>query len=261
MIADRGSRAWRSGPEWFSEHFDDAAGQVVDFLGADGLDYSGRDVADVGCGEGVIDLGFFHRAHPRSLVGFDLFEVDRGHLERLAATHRDITRLPDGLTFKKCGPSTLPAEDDTFDLVFSWSAFEHILDPVAVTREIRRVLRPNGVLMIQLWPFFHSEHGSHLWEWSPEGFVQLLDGRQAAVEQEVADDLAAEPDWAQARIEESRTLNRINLDDLHRALLAGGFYISKLEVMTNPFHVPRELARHSLSSLAIGGAKLVANPL
>lgn len=261
MTSETHTAAWRAGRAWFDEHFDDAAGQVIDFLGGDGLDYAGKDVADVGCGDGIIDLGFFQRAKPRSLVGFDLLEVDRSRLASLAREHRDLKSLPDGLSFRQCGPTTLPAPDATFDLVFSWSAFEHVLDPVAVLREVRRVLRPTGVLMIQLWPFFHSQHGSHLWEWSSAGFVQLLEGQQDAVETEVRQDLADDPDWADARIEESRTLNRITLDDLHRALLAGGFYVSKLELMTNALHIPRELARHSLAELSIGGVKLTASQL
>jgi phytanoyl-CoA hydroxylase len=258
---DAATRDWRSGPQWFEEHYRQAADQVIDFLGGDGLVLTDRDVADVGCGDGIVDLGVFNRARPRSLVGFDLREVNEDALAGIAESN-DLPRvIPKGLSFQQCGPTTLPAADDAFDVVFSWSAFEHIIDPVAVLREIRRVLRPDGVLMVQLWPFFASQHGSHLWEWSSEGFAQSIEGKQAAVEEQVRQDLADDIEWADARIEESRTLNRITLDELNRAMLAGGFYVSKLELMTNAFHMPRELARFRLSSLAIAGAKLLANPL
>ena len=79
---------------------------------------------------------------------------------------------------KRCPPTcasrsrsrpVIPAADDAFDVVLSWSAFEHIEDPPAVMREIARVLRPDGVFLLQLWPFYHSEHGSHSGSGSPRG--------------------------------------------------------------------------------------------
>ena len=33
----------------------------------------------------------------------------------------------------------------------------------------------HGVLSaLELWPFFHSQHGSHRWNWLPQGFAHLL---------------------------------------------------------------------------------------
>lgn len=259
--ADPTTRAWRDGRAWFEEHYHDAARQVVDFFGADGISLEGKDVADVGCGDGIIDLGIVHAARPRRLVGFDILETDTRRLRDLAAAFGVADALPAELEFRRCSATRLPADDASFDFVVSWSAFEHVLDPVGVLREVRRVLRPDGLLMIQLWPFFLSQHGSHLWDFDSAGFVQLLDRRFQEVEEQVRSDLAADPDWAEARLEEARTLNRITLDDLHRALLAGGFYVSKVELLHNALHVPRELACHSLSDLLIGGVKLVAGPL
>ena len=135
-----------------------------------------------------------------------------------------------------------------------------VLDPVPLLIDVHRALRRDGKLFIQLWPFFHSEHGSHLWEWDPAGFVQLV-GDIDAVEAGVRADLAHDAEWAAARIEESRELNRVTLDELQRALMAGGFYVSKLELVTNAFHLPRALARYPLSMVAIGGALLIANPV
>jgi SAM-dependent methyltransferase len=260
-LGDTRPRAWRDGRGWFDEHFHDAAREVVDFFAADAVDLAGKRIADLGCGEGIIDLGVFAAAKPAELVGYDLLPVDRARLARLSASHGGPVPLPEGLTFEQCGRTTLPADDASVDHVFSWSAFEHVLDPVAVLREVRRILRPNGLLMIQIWPLFHSQHGSHLWEWNTDGFAQLCDGGLRATEEQVRADLADDPTWAEARIEESQTLNRVTLDELHRALLAGGFYVSKLELLTNAVHVPRELARYPLSSLGIAGVKLLASQL
>lgn len=50
-----------------------------------------------------------------------------------------------------------------YDVVVTWSALEHVAEPVSMLREIRRILRPGGVLFLQLWPFYYSDRGSHLW--------------------------------------------------------------------------------------------------
>lgn len=258
---DTRPRAWRDGRAWFDEHFHDAARQIVDFFAADGLDLAGKRLADLGCGDGIMDLGVFAAATPAAIVGYDLLPVDRDRLARLSATHGGPVPLPEALTFEQCGPTTLPAEDESIDHVYSWSTFEHVLQPVGVLREVRRILRPDGVLFIQIWPLFHSQHGSHLWEWNTEGFAHLRDGGLRATEQQVIADLADDPAWAEARVEEAQTLNRITLDELHRALLAAGFYVSKLELLADAVHLPRELARYPLSSLGVAGVKLLASQL
>ena len=43
----------------------------------------------------------------------------------------------------------LPYENDSFDVVFSDNVFEHLPDPSAVMKEVRRVLRPEGYLLLK----------------------------------------------------------------------------------------------------------------
>lgn len=236
-----------------------AAGEVIDFFGGDNISFAGRRVADIGCGTGVMDVAVAQKAEPELLVGFDLLPVDTETLLSRMREHGLASRLPRNLRFEQCGEDWLPAEDDSFDYVFSWSAFEHIARPLPVLKEVRRVLRPHGVLMIQLVPFFHSRDGSHLAEWFPEGFVQLLRSPEE-VEREVRSNPKKSKPWTDALLAAYRELNRITLDDLHRYLLAAGFAVAKLELLSDPVHLPMELAHMPLSVVGISGVKLLAVP-
>lgn len=78
------STADRHTSAWFVEHYEEAADQVIEFLAEDGLSLTGLRVADVGCGDGIIDLGVVHKAQPDQLVGFDVVPTDRDHLREFA---------------------------------------------------------------------------------------------------------------------------------------------------------------------------------
>lgn len=221
---------------WFVDHYYAAPKQVVDFLGGDGLDLAGKRVADIGTGDGIIALGLHDLARPASLVGFDLDDVDQAWLLAIARENGVAEALPPGLSFERSFEDRIPAPDDAFDFVVSWSAFEHISDVEGMAREVRRVLAPNGVVMIQLFPFYLSEHGDH--GWGRPSFAHLLTGRDET------------PDDAY--------LNRTTLDELHRSLLAGGLQIGKVELIHHAFHLPAQLSDRRLTDLAIGGVKLLA---
>jgi hypothetical protein len=129
-----------------------------------------------------------------------------------------------------------------------------------VAAEIRRVLKPNGLLFLQLYPFYHSPWGSHLEEWFPEPFVQhrMEPDHIRAVVRETP--LEGKPAWGDYMLEAYNTLNRISLDDLQAALRSEGFVISKAELYTSAVHIPVGSQDYPLSSLMISGVKLIAQP-
>jgi SAM-dependent methyltransferase len=243
---------------WFKEHYDDAADEILDFLRGDGITLEGQRVADIGCGDGIIDLGLAIKGSPEQVVGYDLMEVDSGALLRAAKAANVVEELPECLSFGRSEPTSIPAPDGHFDVVVTWSVFEHVDDPVGLLREVRRILNPHGVLFLQLWPFYASEHGGHLWPHYDEPFPHLLrkdeeilehvEGRRGTDPRRSADD-------------EYHSLNRITLEDLQRALLANRLMVSKLKLIANTVHVPRQLANRALTDLGVGGIELLASPV
>lgn len=240
------------------EHYEEAAGEVVAWLETAGLPLAGREVADIGCGDGIIDLGIFQRGGPTRLIGFDVNPVDTDHLLRRAQEEGVARTLPAGLEFHVSEQRRIPADDGAFDVVVTWSAFEHVAEPISVLREARRLLRPDGALFLQLWPFYSSEKGSHLWDWFPEGFHHLTQHEDEIRERMVNSSDA--DDRSRYMFHEFRHLNRITVDELQRALLSAGLTVRKFELITHSVHVPDELARYPLSLLGIAGVKLLAVP-
>jgi SAM-dependent methyltransferase len=69
----------------------------------------------------------------------------------------------------------LPFKDSTFDAVFSLDVLEHVDDPFQSALEITRVLKPGGVVYIDL-PFLQAEHGypHHYFNATRMGLQQLF---------------------------------------------------------------------------------------
>jgi ubiquinone/menaquinone biosynthesis C-methylase UbiE len=245
--------------QWFWDHYNWAAGQIVDFVDGTGVHLAGKEIADIGCGDGILALGFTRLAKPARLVGYDVNEVDLDNLAARCVEEGVDPALPPGLEFHVSQQKGLPAADASFDVVTTWSAFEHIGDPYALLREIRRILRPDGALFLQLWPFYYSERGSHLWEWFPDGFHHLLEHHTETVDKLDRSELKDRA-WTEMMAREFVHLNRLTLDELQRCILAAGLAVTKLELISHAVAIPRELARHPLSDLGISGVKLLATP-
>jgi ubiquinone/menaquinone biosynthesis C-methylase UbiE len=226
---------------------------------SEGLSLADKAVADIGCGDGFMDLGVLHKARPRELVGYDLNLTDTDYLHRRAGEEGVDVGALESLNFERSTSTHIPAKDGAFDFAFSWSAFEHIARPIEVLSEIRRVLSPEGAFFLQLWPFYTSSKGSHLWEWFPEDHHHLQRAESDIVNELDASDVKP-PDWTSMMSREFQHLNRVTVDELQRSMLAAGFVVRRVELLTGATRLTPELARYSWLDLAIGGIKLIATP-
>lgn len=70
----------------------------------------------------------------------------------------------------------LPFRDDSFDAVLCLNVLEHVKDPFRVARELMRVLRPGGEMMV-VAPFLQPLHGypHHYFNMTRQGLVTLFE--------------------------------------------------------------------------------------
>jgi ubiquinone/menaquinone biosynthesis C-methylase UbiE len=104
---------------------------------------AGQDVLDVGCGPGTITVDLARRVAPGHVLGIDLAE---GPLAGARATAAD-QGVP--VTFAVGDVYALDLPDDAVDVVHAHQVLQHLGDPVAALREMRRVCRPDGVVAVR----------------------------------------------------------------------------------------------------------------
>ena len=207
-----------------------------------------------------MDLGLFDKTRPATLTGFDLNQTDPRLPRRPGARGVGRGAAPrEGLSFERSEVGRLPAEDGAFDYAFSWSAFEHISRPIERAQRDPPDPLADGAFFLQPWPFYMSAKGSHLWDWFPEDFHHLYRPESEIAAEVLASDLKPE-DWTEydgARVPAPQPHHH---RELQRAMLASGFVVRRLELLSSPTQLTPELARYSWLDLGVSGIKLIATP-
>lgn len=124
-------------------------------------------ILDLGCGVGdytksIADLNV------KNIIGAD-FKI------------QNARKKYNKLYFKKIDfNKKLPFKDNYFDKIISVNVIEHLIDPISFLGEIKRILKPNGLIVITTanrdfilhrW-FFDS---THLHEWRKKEYGNMLD--------------------------------------------------------------------------------------
>jgi SAM-dependent methyltransferase len=129
---------------------------LVEWLRAQAV--AGGRVLDVGCGDRP-----YAQIFPGS-VGFDVPGNEHADL------HGSL--------------ESIPVEDESFDVVLCLQVLEHVPDPAAAVRELHRVVRPGGRVLLSthgVYPFHPNP--DDLWRWTHQGLerVFLASGEWASV--------------------------------------------------------------------------------
>ena len=99
----------------------------------------GKDVLDIACGEGYGSAMLASRA--KSVIGVD---IDQASIEHARKVYQDIA----GLQFQHGDAAKIPLADNSVDLVVSFETIEHHDRHREMIAEVRRVLRPDGLLIL-----------------------------------------------------------------------------------------------------------------
>lgn len=93
--------------------------------------------AEIGCGSGVVCRMVSENAFAH---GFDVAPI--------AIRHAQERCVGLSASFACASADALPLKDNTVDGCYSFELFEHVWDPVAVVREMVRITKPGGFMLI-----------------------------------------------------------------------------------------------------------------
>ncbi len=129
------------------------------------IDGVGGRILDVGCGGGHLlsVISSEGSRSPNNVFGVDCsINAVRQSRERNPGTHVTL-----------CDASQLHFVNDCFEAVVSSETLEHVDDPPGVLREIHRVLRPAGRLVVSIPNGVSDRWAGHKNFWSADAFISL----------------------------------------------------------------------------------------
>jgi ubiquinone/menaquinone biosynthesis C-methylase UbiE len=112
----------------------------------------GIDLLDVGCGPGTITCDLAARVAPGRVVAIDAAP----HVLEVARTAAYAAGV--AVEFAVGDTYALEYPDESFDVVHAHQVLHHLTDPVRALMEMRRVLRPGGVLAVR-----ESDYSAMAW--------------------------------------------------------------------------------------------------
>lgn len=124
---------------------------------------AGLRLLDVGCGPATLTADLAGIVSPGEVVGIDnapvVLEVARATLARRGATNASV---------EEADVYRLPFADAAFDVVHAHQVLQHLTEPLAALREMRRVCAPGGIVAARdgdypAMAWFPEEPGMDSW--------------------------------------------------------------------------------------------------
>ena len=115
--------------------------------------HPGQRLLDVGCGPGTITLDLAARVAPGHVLGID---ASADVIRQAEATRAEAGVA--NVEFATGDVYHLGQDDGTYDVAHAHQVLQHLADPVAGLKEMRRVLRPGGILAVR-----DADYGAFVW--------------------------------------------------------------------------------------------------
>jgi ubiquinone/menaquinone biosynthesis C-methylase UbiE len=132
--ADRFSRAWFERVEEFRYQQEPFIHSVAQFTR-----HHGKKILEVGVGAGTDHLQWARAG--AECHGVDLTDA------AIETTRKRLGAFGFESQLTRVDAETLPFDDDSFDVVYSWGVIHHSAKPESIVAEIHRVLRPGGLFL------------------------------------------------------------------------------------------------------------------
>ena len=205
----------------------------------------GKDVLDFGCGSGALTL-IMARLGANSVCGIDLDAKAIARANKTAEAGGAVSARFH-LTDKT---DRIELADDRFDVILCFDVLEHVMDYESIIAEWRRVLRPNGKVLIWWSPYFNP-YGHHVHSYAPIPWMHVLVSDE--VIHKVCSKMVNLPEFTppywdldehgnrRDRFAEKPTsgfLNRLTISRFERLCTASGFHFARRE-----FHTFRALKK------------------
>lgn len=139
------------------------AEELAHMLG--GLDVSGWRLLDFGCGIGGYDALLAEVHGAGHVIGVD---IDAASLAKADAMRRE-RGLQDRLSFRQVHPGPLPFDAHSFDMVFSKDSIIDSPDKDAILRELFRLCKPGGLIVLGDWFCSDRPYTEEMREWATTG--------------------------------------------------------------------------------------------
>lgn len=200
----------------------------------------GMRVLDFGCGTGSISVGLAEAVAPGELRGIDMEES-----QIAIATAAAKAGGHDNAFFQQGDAAALPFEDDEFDAAHCNAVLMHVPGTQAVLAEVKRVLKPGGLLSVRELntpsSFIEPDFGQLAAAWTTFSGLLSANGGHPGMGREIAG-LLREDGWENVRANGSFELFR-TADDrafFHRFVSEWFFSEETVEAVTKHGLVPPE---------------------
>jgi len=118
-------------------------------------------ILDIGCGPGSITIDFARLVPHGHVTGVE-YVPEPLEKARALASSQGVTNI----SFEVGDIHSLPLPDDSFDIVHAHQVLQHIADPIQALREMRRVVKPHGIVACResaSMTWYPNSDGLELW--------------------------------------------------------------------------------------------------
>jgi len=125
-------------------------------------------ILDIGCGGGGKTAYIAKNYKVEKIYGIDL-STDFIQKAQEFSKSLDLKNIE----FLVCNAENLPFPDESLDFAIMFDTFEHLKNPESVLKEIKRVLKVGGEVLISFPPYYHP-YGAHMNDLIPLPWIHLF---------------------------------------------------------------------------------------